>query len=111
MENFYLLNAIQDYFYGKPGRLTAVGRTVTITGAALLVAAAWGSFVTGAINKLPTLSGQQAGTKTLADIYPTLPLWWIPESGFGTFTALILVISGLVAYAGGRCIDRLHNMH
>jgi hypothetical protein len=105
-----MFNRISAHFYEKPGRLTTFGKTVALTGAGLLVAAAWGNFATGSINILPTLAGQPSTSKTLADIYPSLSLWWIPESGWGVFAALVLVAAGLLMNAGGRWIDRLHNM-
>ncbi|MGZ5198261.1 MAG: hypothetical protein ACXWC4_00690 [Telluria sp.] len=105
-----MLNLFSDYFYEKPGRLMTLGKAIALLGAGLLVAAAWGNVATGSINILPTLAGQPSTSKTLADIYPTLPLWWIPESGWGLFAAFALVVIGLLANARGRWIERIHNI-
>lgn len=106
-----MLSRLVDYFYEKPGRLRAVGKVIALAGAGLLFAAAWGNVVTGSLNILPSLGTHPAISQTLADIYPTLPLWWIPESGWGLFAAVVIVAIGLFANARGRWIDRLHRLH
>lgn len=46
--------------------------------------------------------------QSLAEIYPTLPTWWIPESVVGnTFVWFLFVVGALMAWAGKRALKML----
>jgi hypothetical protein len=80
---------------------------MAMTGAFVLVAGAIGLFVTRATNALQILAKQAETTKGLADIYPTLPLWWVPESWFGAFVSVVLIIIGIAVSSYGKQVERM----
>lgn len=43
----------------------------------------------------------------LVTLYPTLPLWWVPESGFAVVFSIVVVTLGTVVNAHGKTVDRL----
>ena len=99
-----------DYFYSEPGRITSLGRLIFQIGSFLLIAGAIGRVATGTINILPTLARQAETSKTLADIYPSLPLWWVPETWFGAAAAGLLIVGGICLNIRGKQVDRLLKM-
>lgn len=101
-----MFESLADYFYSEPDRITPYGRLLTLVGAFLLVAGALGRVATGAINILPTLARQPETNKTLSDIYPTLPVWWIPESFTGGAFCIFMIALGLCIFLHGKTIDR-----
>ena len=102
-----MLDRLQDYFYSEPGRISGIGRLIFQLGAFLLVAGAIGRVATSAINILPTVSKQLQTSKALADIYPTLPLWWVPESWIGLTMSVLLMVSGICLASYGKDVDRI----
>lgn len=102
-----MIERLQEYFYTEPGRITAPGRLLVQLGALLLLAGAIGRVATGAINILPTLARQPETTKTFADIYPTWPLWWVPESLLGAAATVLLIVAGIGIALYGKSVDRM----
>lgn len=101
-----MIENVQDYFYSEPGRITGPGKLLVLFGCFLLVMGAIGRLATGAINTLPTLAQQNGTTKTLADIYPTLPLWWVPESMIGGASSMLAIAIGAYVFLHGATVDR-----
>jgi hypothetical protein len=104
-----MLERLQDYFYSEPGRITGPGKLLVLLGCFLLLVGAIGRLATGAINMLPTLAQQNQTTKALADIYPTLPVWWVPESMVGAALSLLAIAVGAYVFLHGKTIDRQLN--
>lgn len=102
-----MLERLQDYLYSEPGRLSGIGKLLAQFGVFLFLAGAIGHFATSTINVLPTLAKQPETTKTLADIYPTLPLWWVPETWLGVITSVILAVAGICIALHGKSVDRM----
>lgn len=102
-----MLDWLQGYFYTEPGRITRPGQFLARLGAFLLLAGAIGRFVTGTNSILPTLAKQPETTKFLADIYPALPLWWVPESWMGTLVSVLMLAAGLCLSVHGKRVDRM----
>jgi hypothetical protein len=102
-----MLDRLQEFFYSEPGRITGLGRLLVQFGAFLLLSGAFGRLATGTINILPTLAKQPETTKTLADIYPELPLWWVPESLLGAVASGLVLVAGICIALHGKNIDRL----
>jgi len=91
-----------DDFHAKPGAGSGIGLLLAYAGMALLLAGAVGRLVTGMMNLVPKLAKQPETSSTLADIYPTIPLWWVPESWLGAAVAVALVVLGLRMIARGK---------
>lgn len=104
-----MLEQIEDYFYGRPERITQSGRWMAMTGAYLMVAAAIGQVVTRSVNVFPTLAKQPETTNGLSDIYSMLPLWWVPESWFGVFISVVLIVAGIAMNTHGKRVERMLN--
>lgn len=98
MEDFYI------WWIEKPQRLIDLGRGAFTAGAMLLIAGLWGIVATGSISIFALLvpSAQPQAVKTLADLYPALPTWWIPETAFGFIAVIILAILGFFAAITGK---------
>jgi hypothetical protein len=101
-----MFESLADYFYSKPGRITVHGKVLVLVAAFLLLVSAIGQVATRATNILPTLAQQPETNKTLADIYPTLPVWWIPESLAGGAFCLIIMALGFYTFLHGKAVDR-----
>ncbi len=93
-----------DFFVGKPGRLTAFGKIVFHIGWAILLAGIFGALS----RTIPEVLMHQE-PKSLAELYPSLPVWWVPESTLGFLLALILTAGGAWIALAGRRVDRLYN--
>jgi hypothetical protein len=101
-----MLERLQGYFYSEPGRISGIGKLIFQLGAFLFVAGAIGRVATIATNILPTVSKQLQASKALADIYPAVPLWWVPESWIGLTMSVLLIVSGVCLVSYGKNVDR-----
>lgn len=102
-----MLERIHEYFYSEPGRITGHGRLICQLGAFLLVVGAIGRVVTTAINISPTIAKQPETTKMLAEVYPALPLWWVPETWYSAIACILLIVGGLCLNAHGKQVERM----
>lgn len=102
-----MFEQIEDYFYDEPERITQSGKWMIMTGAFLMVAGTIGQVVVRAANTLLVLAKQTDPTKVLADIYPTLPLWWVPESWLGIFFSVAAIAIGIAVNAYGKKFERI----
>lgn len=101
-----MLEQITFFFISKPKRMIFVGELLFKAGAAIIVLAFLANVGTSAIEHIGGLTGQPATAKSLAEIYPTLPTWWIPESFVGAIPAIFMVITGLWLIVSGRQINK-----
>ena len=101
-----MLERIEDYFLEQPGRLIALGRILVEIGAGLLVFAAIGRLASATPGIFSSMGGAQVVAKSLAEVYPTLPTWWVPESFLGGVPALLFIGMGLWLAATGRRLRR-----
>jgi len=102
-----MLGFLHEYLYSEPERLTKPGRLLARLGAFLILAGAIGRLSTITINVLPALANQPQTSKALADIYPTLPLWWVPESWLGLAVSMSLIAIGICLTLHGREVDHM----
>lgn len=101
-----MLERIENYFLEQPNRLIALGRILAEVGGGLLVFAAIGRVVVLAPGVISSMGGVQEASKTLAEIYPTLPTWWVPESIVGSLFALAIFFLGWWLAATGHRFRR-----
>ena len=93
---------IVEYFLSKPARLIELGGFVSSIGTVLILAGLLGRIGTTAITTLGS-HGNAVAEKTLAEIYPTLPTWWIPETlGGGLLAMVIFVIGAWIILVGKK---------
>jgi len=98
---------IEEYFLSEPERLIRLGSTLAYLGGMLIVFALLGNVATSAIGALGGFGGHANAPKVLADIYPSLPTWWIPESIIGAMPAILTVFAGLILVQSGKRIKQL----
>jgi hypothetical protein len=92
-----MLNAMSTWFAAAPRRMVQAGLWTFFAGAAALLS--------GVLAAL-ALAGPGAGAATLAERYPALPTWFVPESPIGFTAASMLVCWGVWAMASGLRIAR-----
>lgn len=101
-----MIERIEDYFLERPIRLITFGRFLFKLGAALIIVGLFARLATTVPRIVSSLGGKQAIIKTLAEVFPTLPTWWVPESLVGSVPALTFIGLGLWLAATGRRLLR-----
>lgn len=102
------MDSVIEWFLERPHRIVDSGRYLFCTGFLLLMAGLWGYVATTSVDAVFSLahSANPQTNKALADIYPSLPTWWIPESLFGFAISLLLIVVGLVIALVGKKYKR-----
>jgi hypothetical protein len=77
----------------EPKFFRSIGRGLAGAGAWLM---AIGLFAHNILDILGRLQGRVGlrGPGSLAEMYPTLPTWWVPETWLGYTFAVVLVVAG-----------------
>jgi len=89
------LEQIHDYFLSKPYRIVRWGFAISLAGMALLAC--------GLLARLLMIVVPgKAKPKNLDLLLPYFPTWWIPETWFGYFCAVMIILTGLIVYGVGR---------
>lgn len=92
----------------QPERLVAAGDVAMYSAQAFLVAGPFGKVATTAMSSLSVLGTKAAEhSKTLAELYPNLPTWWIPETAEAFIAAAALMAAGLWVRHVGRRYQRV----
>lgn len=102
-----MLVRIEEFLLNRPEWIIGLGRALAYFGWVLIMFALLGNVAKVATGTLLGLAGRASATKTLADIYPSLPTWWIPESIVGALPAIFMVITGLIILQFGRQLKRI----
>lgn len=98
---------VVDYFLEAPERLGGLGRALASAGSFIIVAGVIGH-VARSVNTIALSIGKPAaGAKSLAELYPSLWTWWVPESIIGAMPALILIGFGVWLVLLERRLQRL----
>lgn len=99
------------WFLEKPQRLISVGRSLCMLGIVLLLAGLLGYVLTTTISSIFSLAAnaQSQPVKTLAEMYPSLPTWWIPESVPSFIFAIMLMAVGVAIVFAGEKYERILN--
>ncbi len=99
-----MLVQIEAFFMNRPERIIALGRSLAYLGWTLIMLALLGNVAKVATGAVWMLGGRASTTKTLADIYPYFPTWWIPESIVGAVPAILMLAVGLTCMQLGKRI-------
>jgi hypothetical protein len=99
---------IVEYFLNKPARLIELGGFVSSIGIVLISAGLLGRIGIIGTTAITTLGshGNAVAEKTLAEIYPTLPTWWIPETLGGGLLAIVIFVLGAWIILVGKKFKR-----
>ena len=103
-----MFERIYKYFLSEPRRLIGLGKNFVLTGAFILLIGAIGNVATGVGSITQGMGKQVVATRALAELYPSIPTWWVPESIIGCLPAIVLMITGLNIISFGK---RLKNAH
>lgn len=96
-----MFEKILDGFLENPKRLVAQGEFFITLGYWLGIAGMVGKVATTAVGAISSMANSNASLGTLADIYPSLPTAWVPESAIGfVLTALILSLGLWLKHTG-----------
>jgi hypothetical protein len=90
------LQQIHDYFLSKPHRIVRWGFAISLVGMTLLACGLFGRLL------MIVLPGKAKPPKNLDVLLPYFPTWWIPETWFGYFCAVMIALTGLIVYGVGR---------
>jgi hypothetical protein len=90
-----MLERLESFFLTEPERLIGMGSVFAFMGMWLILFGLVGNVATSAINGLGIIGGHAGVMKTLADIYPSLPTWWVPETIVGASPAMALISIGI----------------
>jgi hypothetical protein len=101
-----MLERLENFFLTHPERLIGLGSAFAFMGMWLILFGLVGNIATSAINGLGIIGGHAGATKTLADIYPSLPTWWVPETIVGALPAMVLMSIGIWSNLEGKRIRR-----
>jgi hypothetical protein len=102
-----MLERLEDYFLTEPERLIGLGRALVYLGGMLIMFGLVGHVATSAANGIGIIGGHADTVKTLADIYPSLPTWWVPESIIGALPAIVTSALGIWLTLTGKRLRRL----
>jgi len=81
----------------------AVGRGLFVLGGLLVIAGLIGRAGMLAINQVRDL-GRLPAFQNIAEAYPSLPLWWVPEGWFGYGTAAVLALVGVYVVIAANAV-------
>jgi hypothetical protein len=89
------LRKIYRYFRSKPQHIVHWGFRISLIGMGLLAC--------GLVGRLLLIVLPKSGTtaSNLDALLPYVPTWWIPETWFGFFAAVMILFSGLIMYGAG----------
>ena len=97
---------ILNYFMTEPRRLVVAGRFAARLGVLLLLIGLCGRVATTGVALLLPRASSTTQATTLADVYPALPTWWVPETALGFVLCLILTAGGIAAAQTGKRLER-----
>lgn len=101
-----MLNQVDHYFHSKANRISGPGRILIRVGGFLLVMGIVGKALAGFLSVFQSPQAAQSLTK----LYPTLPLWWLPETALGFIGSGLLVAAGICLVLYGQRIDRFFKL-
>ncbi len=101
-----MMDWLAAIFLERPRRLLEAGLLFAYLGGLWCMAGSAGVFATRAVGLVQHTVRAAAPSQRLADLYPGLPTWWVPESLLGAMPAIALVLVGLWLAAIGRRLLR-----
>lgn len=93
---------LECYFLSEPERLIELGRFLFGFGTSIVLCGLWGKVATISPIGLIHTPSTPVAAKTLAEILPNIPTWWIPESFEGFIPAVCFVIAGILCVLDGK---------
>lgn len=101
-----MYEALLNYFLNPPARLVNAGKGLLFTGAGLAFIGLIFRVGPIALGGVSRLTGKATEPLMLAEMYPTIPTWWVPETGWGYTFAAVLICVGFGVQLVGAKFDR-----
>lgn len=101
------LDQIPISLLNPPSRLRSLGCALMNGAGMLLIIGAVGQVAVAATTTVMTMAGGEPHITSLAQLYPELPTWWIPEGPLGCGFAAAVFLVGLVANTVAKKVHRL----
>lgn len=101
-----MFEKILDEFLENPKRMVALGEFLITLGYWLGIAGLVGKVATTAVGAISSMANRSASVGTLADIYPSLPTAWVPESVIGFVLTAVILSLGLWLKHTGKKFER-----
>lgn len=101
-----MFEKIDMYMWHHPERVIAMGRHISLAALWMAFCGLAGYLITTAANLPLPFAGKPAGVKSLTDIYPAVPLWWVPETLAGILFVAFLFACGVSLSKYGRYMQR-----
>jgi len=105
-----MFDRVIGYFIYHPRRLIELGGIVTTCSLLLCLFGMFGQLATKMPSILFSITKHPVAERTLADLYPALPTWWIPESFFGWTFSVTLLATGLWLTLIGKHLNRVYDL-
>lgn len=90
------LDLIPLFLLNPPSRLRALGHALINGAGLLLLIGVIAQVAVAAVSGVMTLAGGASHVASLAQIYPELPTWWIPEGPLGYVLCAVTLGVGIV---------------
>lgn len=103
-----MFERIYEYSLSEPRRLIGLGKNFIRAGGFILVLGAIGHAATVSVSVAQSLGKQMVNPQGLADLYPSIPTWFVPESIVGCVPAVLLMIIGFSIASLGERLKRAH---
>lgn len=101
-----MYEAFIGFFIARPGRLSALGRSLFQVSAMILLVGLCGRVATTGVSAIRGIAGIAPHDTAFAVLYPSLPTWWVPENFLGYFACVLTAVLGLTMVQIGKAIDR-----
>ena len=103
------MDELLGYFVEEPRRLVSMGRAALTTGMMVIAIGLVGLVAATGVSAVKSLGKASTVTApTLAQIYPNLWTWWVPETLIGAVPALVLAGVGIWLSMTGRKLLRIY---
>lgn len=104
-----IFDALADFFVSRPTRLIDLGRVLAWLAAALAFATAVGHLAVTASAAITQIGGTNSAVPALADVFPGIPTWWIPQSIPAFLLVAAILAAGIACISTGRKLKRILN--
>lgn len=96
---------VVEYFLSEPQRLIDTGMTALYLGMGQCLAGLFGQLLLQATGVMARLGGQQV-ERSLDQMFPDFPTWWIPEGWVGFLFPLVIAVLGFWMAKTGKHYKR-----
>ena len=97
-----MLDLVRVFLLSQPRLMTTIGRIVYRFAAFQVLTGVVAQIAVSALRR----TQPQMAARWIADVWPGVPLWWVPETVIGMIAVTTLAAIGLAIAYGGRQFER-----